>query len=1196
MLRGATLTCTDTYIVTQADIDRGQLVNIATADAVTPQGTGVSGTGSETTVMPASAPSMTLAKVASPDPFGAVGSNLSYVFTVANTGNTTLTDITVTDVMDAAFSCEIASIAPGQSDTTCTYTIQITQAQIDAGEIENTGTAKGTDPFGTDVEKSDTITTDGPAQVPSLNVTKVVLPSASALGSVVTFQLTVVNTGNVSLTPQQPQDTMQRLDGTPVTLDQPFALVSGDTDDDDKLDVTETWIYTASRTLVQGDLNAGGLQNSATVTASGPDGQVVFDVSDNGIDNDSNTEDDKTIFTVVREPQLTVSKSAVSSGMAVGDQVTFTIAALNTGNVDLTNLGVTDTLRRFDGSAVAGVTVSPVNVPVPLSPGATATWSVVHEITQTDIDAGGLSNTATVNGDDPDNNPVSDVSADDDPNDGNLEDDATEVLISPVPSIEVLKSVTSAGVIEGEDVVFSITVRNTGNVTLTGVAVTDTMTNLDGDEVTPVVIAFVGSDGDTPSPAGTLMTGETATYTATYTLTLADVDSGGLSNSATATGTTPLGGTLSDVSDNGSGTGDTPTPVQIAPMPELEVLKTAGDVFVLFPTVEQLIFTITVKNTGNVTQTGLQLVDDLSVYSAPATLLLSAYPTQVSIEGFTDGTASTTYDGVTDTNTLAGNPTLEPGETGTVTIVSTYSSAAAYPGSDNSATATSDQLSEGRTGTSVLDLADADNDGVVDNLEGTNDRDGDGIPDNEDYDPTGYFYCEDDGRILSGGGITVSGGGFSQTGTGTNGPITIIQDGSTGYFQFFATAAGNYTLTAAYPPGGTVSTARTSLGTLDATTLLPANPASLGSNEFGSTGVLADFTAAANPFYTVFDVAAGDPYVLNNNIPLTNCATVPNVLATKTADRRTAVLGETINYTLTFVNNTSQTFTNATFVDVLPAGLLFTPGSGAVDAVAAAPVVAGRRLEWSGLNIAPAQTITVTLSARVIAGAAIGPLTNQAWLEDATGTRQSNIATATVDLQPEPVFDCSDVIGKVFDDRNRNGYQDNASEPGMPGARLVSTDGTIIRTDEHGRFSVPCAALPRDLGSNYTLKLDTRTLPTGYRVTTENPRVVRLTKGKFAKMNFGVSLTNVVDIDLTATAFAKGRVAPSAALEQAVDGLLKRISKTPSSLRLSYVMDPGEQVEGARARLRAVEDMIRKKWRGQGRYKLTIERTVKRLQ
>lgn len=1205
LLRGAMLSCSDTYIVTQDDVDRGQLVNIATADAVTPQGTATSGTGTETTGMPASNPSMTLAKVASPDPFGAVGSTLTYVFTVANTGNTTLSNIVVTDVMDANFSCEIDTIAPGKSDATCTYAITVAQDHVDAGEIINTGAANGVDPFGTDVEKSDTITTDGPVQMPSLNVTKVVLPSASALNSEVTFQLTVVNTGNVSLTPQLPQDMMQRLNGVPVTLDQPFARVSGDTDQDDKLDVTETWIYTAVRTLVQGDLNAGGLQNSASVTATGPMGQIVSDVSDNGVNNDGNTENDPTVFNVVREPQLTVSKSAVSSGMAVGDTVTFTIAGLNTGNVDLTNLSVVDTLRRFDGTTVTGVTVAPVDVPSPLNPGSTATWSVVHTITQTDIDAGGVTNTATVTGTDPENKAVSDVSADDDPNDGNLDDDATEVLIAPVPSIEMLKTVASAGVIEGEDVVFTLTVRNAGNVTLTNVVLVDTMKNLAGDTVTPVTIAFVSADGDTPSPAGTLMTGETATYTATYTLTLADVDSGGLTNTATATATTPLGGTLSDVSDNGSGTGDTPTPVQIAPMPDLEVLKAAGDVYVLFPTVEQLTFTITVKNTGNITQTGLQLVDDLSIYSAPATLLLATYPTQVSIDGFTNGTASITYDGVSDLNTMAGNPTLEPGETGTVTIVSTYSSAAAYPGSDNTATATSNELSTTRSSTTVLALADADGDGVVDGLEGATDRDGDGIPDNQDYDPTGYFYCEDDGRILSGGGITVSGNGFTQTGTGSSGPITIVQDGSTGFFQFFSTAAGSYTLTAAYPPAGVASTARPTLGTLDATTLLPANPASIGSNEFGSTGVLADFTAAANPFYTVFDVQAGDPYVLNNNIPMTNCATVPNVLATKTADRRTAVLGETINYTLTFVNNTSQTFTNATFVDVLPAGLLFTPGSGTVDAVATAPAINGRRLEWGGLTIVPAQTITVTLAARVIAGAAIGPLTNQAWLEDATGTRQSNIATATVDLQPEPVFDCSDVIGKVFDDRNRNGYQDdtlstsvtdNSGEPGMPGVRLVSTDGTIIRTDEYGRFSVPCAALPRDIGSNFTLKLDTRTLPTGYRVTTENPRVVRLTKGKFAKINFGVSLSNVVDIDLTANAFASGSVVPSMALEQAVDGLLKRIATEPSSLRLSYVMRRGEQVEGARARLRAVEDLIRKKWRGQGRYKLTIERTVKRLQ
>ena len=732
-------------------------------------------------------------------------------------------------------------------------------------------------------------------------------------------------------------------------------------------------------------------------------------------------------------------------------------------------------------------------------------------------------------------------------------------------------------------------------MTLSNVVMTDQMTNLDGDPVAPVTLAFVSADGTPASTEGTLKVGETATYTVTYTLTLDDVDSGGLENTAKATAETPQGGTLFDVSDNGTGTGNTPTVAAIAATPALEVLKTASAVRVLFRSVEEITFTITVKNTGNVTQTGMQVVDDLTIYSSPATLLLTDYPTRVTATGFTDGTANTAYNGVTNINTLSGNPTLKPGETGTIFIVSTYSSASAYPKDDNTAKATSIEFPTGSEGVSKLNLNDDDGDGVPDNLEGDGDRDGDGIPDNEDYDPTGYFYCEEDGRILSGGQISIVGAGFTQTGVGVSGPINVIQDGSTGFFEFFTTAIGTYSMNLTYPPVGVPSTARPDLGTLDMSIFLPTNPYSLGSSEFGSTGVLADFTATANPFYTVFDVEVGDPYVLNVNIPMKDCASAPNVLATKAADRRTAVIGETVNYTLNFVNNTSQTFNNATFVDLLPAGMLFTPGSGAVDGVATAPAVVGRRLEWGGLTIVPAQTVTVTLAARVVAGAAIGPLTNQAWIEDAAGTRQSNIATATVDLQPEPVFDCSDGIGKVYDDLNRNSYQDEG-EPGIPSVRLVSTDGTIIRTDEYGRYSVPCAALPRDIGSNYTLKLDTRTLPTGYRVTTENPRVKRLTKGKFVKINFGAALSNVVDIDLTSKAFMSGRVAPSPSLEKAVEGLLDRIANKPSSLRISYVMEAGEQIEGARARLRTVEDMVRDKWRGRGRYKLIIERTVKRLQ
>lgn len=124
------------------------------------------------------------------------------------------------------------------------------------------------------------------------------------------------------------------------------------------------------------------------------------------------------------------------------------------------------------------------------------------------------------------------------------------------------------------------------------------------------------------------------------------------------------------------------------------------------------------------------------------------------------------------------------------------------------------------------------------------------------------------------------------------------------------------------------------------------------------------------------------------------------------------------------------------------------------------------------------------------------------------------------------------------------------------------------------------------------LKLDTRTLPTGFNVTTENPRVVRLTAGKFAKLNFGARLGNVVDIDLTATAFVNGQSAPKPVLSGAVDGLIGQIATTPSVLHLTYILGRGEPPEMGRARLRAMEKLIRKRWRGKGKYKLAIEKTV----
>ena len=76
---------------------------------------------------------------------------------------------------------------------------------------------------------------------------------------------------------------------------------------------------------------------------------------------------------------------------------------------------------------------------------------------------------------------------------------------------------------------------------------------------------------------------------------------------------------------------------------------------------------------------------------------------------------------------------------------------------------------------------------------------------------------------------------------------------------------------------------------------------------------------------------------------------------------------------------------------------------------------------------------------------------------------------------PDPTFDCTDVTGKVFDDYNRNGYQDG-DEAGLPGVRVVTARGLAATTDAHGRYHLTCAIVPHESrGSNFVLKLDDRT-------------------------------------------------------------------------------------------------------------------------
>ncbi len=154
--------------------------------------------------------------------------------------------------------------------------------------------------------------------------------------------------------------------------------------------------------------------------------------------------------------------------------------------------------------------------------------------------------------------------------------------------------------------------------------------------------------------------------------------------------------------------------------------------------------------------------------------------------------------------------------------------------------------------------ADFDLDMVSNADEGESDRDGDGVPNYLDYDPTGYFYDESSGEIITGGQISVD----------PSAPVTLLHDGSDGYYQFYTDGtAGTYTLQVTPPPNYELSSScAESSAPFDPSGL--SNPVALGSGELGSSGFLANSDCATNTYYFSFDLETGDPNIINNNIPL----------------------------------------------------------------------------------------------------------------------------------------------------------------------------------------------------------------------------------------------------------------------------------------------------------------------------------------
>ncbi|WP_461395022.1 SdrD B-like domain-containing protein [Deferrisoma sp.] len=349
-------------------------------------------------------------------------------------------------------------------------------------------------------------------------------------------------------------------------------------------------------------------------------------------------------------------------------------------------------------------------------------------------------------------------------------------------------------------------------------------------------------------------------------------------------------------------------------------------------------------------------------------------------------------------------------------------------------------------------------------------------------------------------------------------------------------------------------------------------------------------------YHPVLALAPGDPPVVNHHLPVDPFVDGALVVR-KTTPVAEASRGDLVPYTITVRNTLPTHLSHIDLVDLLPPGFKYVGGSGRADGNRAEPVREGRQVIWKDLSFGPEEEREFRLVAVVGAGVGEGKYVNQAWARHGPANRVlSNVSEATVRVVPDPTFDCAEVIGRVFDDRNANSYPDDG-EPGLPGVRLATARGLVVETDPFGRFHLACVAVPDErAGSNFVLKVDETSLPLGYRPTSENPRVVRLTRGKAVKVNFGAAIHRIVRLEVAEAGFEPGTDRPGPEWQVALAETLEALRQGPAELLVAYLARDDEAPELVRARLGAVAERVGRAWQERGEpYPLVIHRETAKV-
>ncbi|MBN1145857.1 MAG: SBBP repeat-containing protein [Anaerolineales bacterium] len=255
------------------------------------------------------------------------GASVTWTYTITNPGNVPLIELYVSDndpdVIPLYVQGDANSDGALDLDETWVYRAE---SLAEVGPYENSATASGV--FTDDLQNAFTaITSDpssyfGAAPAIALNKTTNGEDGSQILeGALVTWAYAVANSGNVPLSNLVVSDSDPGV--TPLYAD-------GDVNSDGKLDLDESWVYTATSIAIQ-----GGYTNTGSVSADYTD--------DHGNTSYPEASDSSSYLGAAPEIAITKTTNGIDSlQILVGDPITWTYTITNPGNVPLTNLIVSD--------------------------------------------------------------------------------------------------------------------------------------------------------------------------------------------------------------------------------------------------------------------------------------------------------------------------------------------------------------------------------------------------------------------------------------------------------------------------------------------------------------------------------------------------------------------------------------------------------------------------------------------------------------------------------------------------------------------------------------------------------------------------------------------------------------------------------------------------------------------------------------